>query len=57
MVRKQQPKDQQPNRKQVGIHVEHEIWKKFRATCIQEGVSAGQQVEDLIRAWLKNKGA
>ena len=55
MKRNNPPKQDKAERKQVGIHVDIQLWRKFRARCIEEGVQAGHKVEDLIREYLKKE--
>lgn len=45
----------QRQRKQVGIHIDVELWRKFRATCMEEGTQAGIKIEELIRDYLNKK--
>ena len=42
-------------RKQVGIHIDVELWRKFRAKALEQGKQAGHLVEELIRDYLDNE--
>ncbi|WP_028574529.1 hypothetical protein [Desulfonatronovibrio hydrogenovorans] len=42
-------------RKQVGIHINTELWRKFRATCLEDGVQAGHKMEELIAEYLAKR--
>jgi hypothetical protein len=44
---------EKPKRKQVGIHVDVQLWRKFRAKAIEEGKQAGHLIEELIKDYLK----
>ncbi len=46
---------QEPERKQVGIHVDVNLWRRFRANALEQGIGAGQLIEELIRQYLDRK--
>jgi hypothetical protein len=48
-------KTKEPERKQVGIHVDVELWRRFRAKCLEEGTQAGYKIEKLIADYLQSK--
>lgn len=39
-------------RKQIGIHVDVQLWRKFRSRALEQGVPAGELVEQLISDYL-----
>ena len=41
--------------KQIGVHVNIQLWRKFRATCLEEGVQAGHKLDELIAEYLAKK--
>ena len=42
-------------RKQVGVKLDESLWHKFRVSCMEEGVTAGAKLEELMSNYLKNK--
>jgi uncharacterized protein (DUF4415 family) len=50
-----EPEQEKPERKQVGIHVDTKLWRKFRAKAVEQDVQAGHLVEELIREYLKKQ--
>jgi hypothetical protein len=44
----------QKTKKQPGIQLDQVLWRKFRARCIEEGVTAGNKVEELIQGYLES---
>ena len=44
-----------PDRKQIGVHIDIRLWRKFRARALEQGVGAGLLLEELIREYLKKK--
>lgn len=49
------PEQAKPERKQVGVHIEVELWRKFRSKAVEQGVQAGHLMEELIREYLKKQ--
>jgi len=44
-----------PDRKQVGVHIDIVLWRKFRARAIEQGIGAGILLEELIREYLEKR--
>ncbi len=42
-------------RKQIGVHLNVQLWRKFRAVCLEEGVQAGHKMEELIAEFLAKR--
>ncbi len=42
-------------RKQIGVHLNVQLWRKFRATCLEEGIQAGHKLEELIAEFLAKR--
>jgi len=41
-------------KKQTGVLVDQILWRKFRARCLEEGVTAGNKIEELIEVYLES---
>lgn len=44
-----------PDRKQVGVHIDIELWRKFRARALEQGIGAGILLEELIARFLREQ--
>jgi len=42
------------DRRQVGIKIDVVLWRKFRAKCLENGITAGAKIEALIKKHLSN---
>lgn len=42
---------------QISLHVEAELWRTFRGTCIQRGLVASSLFEDFMQEQLKKWSA
>ena len=42
-----------PDRKQVGVHVDVELWRKFRAKAVEEGKRTGELLEEVLKLYLQ----
>jgi len=40
-------------RKQLGVLIDSELWRRFRAAAMEQGVQAGHLLEELIRQYLQ----
>jgi hypothetical protein len=38
------------------LAIDRDVQRKFKARCVEAGKTMSEQVEELIRAWLKSKG-
>ena len=41
-------------KKQPGILIDQILWRKFRIRCLEEGVTAGNKIEELIDGYLES---
>ena len=41
-----------PNRKQLGVCIDVDLWRKFRAKAMEQGNQAGLLLEQIIREYL-----
>ena len=44
-----------PNRKQVGVKLDNDLWHKFKVACLEEKTTAALKLEELISNYLKDK--
>ena len=46
----------QPERKQIGVKIDSELWTRIKILALEQGRTAGELLEEAMRAYLKNKG-
>lgn len=51
MIRKRN----QPERKQIGVKINSELWKRIKILALEQGRTAGELLEEALRAYLENK--
>ena len=48
--RKKQPKE--PERRQIGVKIDQEVWTKIKIMALKQGRSAGEVLEDAMDLYL-----
>jgi len=43
----------QPERKQIGVKIDSELWTQMKITALEEGRTAGELLEEAIRLYLE----
>jgi hypothetical protein len=45
-----------PNQMLWQLAIDRDVQRKFKARCVEAGKTMSEQVEELVRAWVRKKG-